>query len=244
MPQPNVDRYYHRIGVPYPYARTADSPYTIGWQRFPDQKGGARFVVLRLAGRGRLKVVQSYPLTHEGWAQAWEALVALDPAAADAVRQALSPQAGTLRQPPASAGGGLPAAPSGVLAAGASAAAGRTSAQASPASSPGSLPAHAGGSRARAQVRRLGAYAQGHRAGVTPVNVIIAVSLLCGAIGTLSGAAGALTLTLVFWSMAGAPYAVAMLALLCYLPVTGAQAIARRRRSASPPPSQQAASPP
>ena len=42
---------------------------TIGWQFRPRAKGGPAFVVRR-SGLGSLKVVESFPLTEDGWAGA------------------------------------------------------------------------------------------------------------------------------------------------------------------------------
>ena len=56
--------------------------YTLGWQ---DGRGGPWFVVVR-TGFMSDKVVNRFPLTADGWAQAWAALVGLD---ADAPEQLL-----------------------------------------------------------------------------------------------------------------------------------------------------------
>lgn len=76
---------------------------------------------------------------------------------------------------------------------------------------------------------------------MTTVNVIIVLSLLCGALGVVSGAGGHLVLTLTLWAIAGAPYAIGLLLVLGYLLVSGPRAIAGRRGTA---PDQQPASPP
>jgi hypothetical protein len=47
---------------------------TIGWQLQPQAKGGLSFVILRRTGLGGLKVVESFPLTEDGWAHAWQSL--------------------------------------------------------------------------------------------------------------------------------------------------------------------------
>ncbi len=52
---------------------------TIGWQFQPQAKGGPSFVVLRRTGLGSLKVVESFPLTQDGWAHAWQSLVTQNP---------------------------------------------------------------------------------------------------------------------------------------------------------------------
>jgi hypothetical protein len=54
----------------------------IGWQ--DRERGGPCFVVVRIRAIGD-KILESFPLTDDGWAQAWAALVKLDPGAAQAV---------------------------------------------------------------------------------------------------------------------------------------------------------------
>jgi len=54
---------------------------TIGWQFQSQAKGGPSFVILRRTGLGGLKVVESFPLTEDGWAHAWQSLVTHNPAA-------------------------------------------------------------------------------------------------------------------------------------------------------------------
>lgn len=55
--------------------------YTLGWQR---QTNSPTFVLIRL-GAMKDKVLDRFPLTPDGWARAWAALVKLDSGAADAV---------------------------------------------------------------------------------------------------------------------------------------------------------------
>ena len=79
---------------------------TIGWQFQPQAKGGPAFVIMRRGGVGTLKVVESFPLTKDGWARAWQSLVTQDPAAAPKVLAALSAReayAGRLRLPDSAA---------------------------------------------------------------------------------------------------------------------------------------------
>jgi len=54
---------------------------TIGWHFRPQAKGGPSFVMMRRSGLGSFKVVESFPLTQDGWANAWRALVTHNPAA-------------------------------------------------------------------------------------------------------------------------------------------------------------------
>jgi hypothetical protein len=55
---------------------------TIGWRFQPRGKGGPAFVIMRRTGLGSLKVVESFPLTEDGWASAWQSLVTRNPVAA------------------------------------------------------------------------------------------------------------------------------------------------------------------
>lgn len=72
-----------------PSEQVPDSPYplldginpTVGWQFRPRAKGGPVFVIMRRTGLGSLKVVESFPLTDDGWASAWQALGRQNPAA-------------------------------------------------------------------------------------------------------------------------------------------------------------------
>ena len=42
---------------------------TLGWEFRPPAKGGPAFVIVRRTGLGSLKVVDSFPLTEDGWAR-------------------------------------------------------------------------------------------------------------------------------------------------------------------------------
>ena len=53
-------------------------------------KGGDSFVIVRRTGMGSLKVTESFPLTEEGWALAWQSLVTQNPAAAPQVLAVLN----------------------------------------------------------------------------------------------------------------------------------------------------------
>jgi hypothetical protein len=64
--------------------------YSLGWQS--GRKAGRSFVVMRL-GAWSDKVVQCFPLTEEGWGQAWASLVSLDPDAAKSVARAVESRA-------------------------------------------------------------------------------------------------------------------------------------------------------
>jgi hypothetical protein len=73
--------------VPYPLLDGV-SP-TIGWQFRPQAKGGPAFMIIRRSGLGSLKAVESFPLTEDGWASAWQALITQNPAAAPKVLERL-----------------------------------------------------------------------------------------------------------------------------------------------------------
>jgi hypothetical protein len=53
-------------------------------------KGGDSFVILRRTGLGSLKVTESFPLTEEGWALAWQSLITQNPSAAPQVLAVLN----------------------------------------------------------------------------------------------------------------------------------------------------------
>ena len=74
-----------------------DGRYTIGWQRWTEKRGGPSFVTLRRNAFGTLKIVQRYPLTDEGWADAWRALIKLDPDSAEKVSTVLDRRAAAER---------------------------------------------------------------------------------------------------------------------------------------------------
>ncbi len=71
------------MAIPYPLLDGV-SP-TIGWQWQSKSKGGPAFVIIRRGALGTLKVVERFPLTENGWASAWQALVTQNPAAAPKV---------------------------------------------------------------------------------------------------------------------------------------------------------------
>jgi hypothetical protein len=76
-----------------PHALVAGSRYSIGWQGWPEKKGGPGFVTLRRGAMGSHKVLNRYPLTDEGWAEAWREITAFEPATAEQVRDVLSQRA-------------------------------------------------------------------------------------------------------------------------------------------------------
>lgn len=74
--------------VPHPIV---EGRHTLGWQ---DARGyGHCFVVLSIGAMGGLKVHDRFPLTEEGWAAAWAALVERDADSAAAIGHFLNQQA-------------------------------------------------------------------------------------------------------------------------------------------------------
>lgn len=64
--------------------------YTLGWQ--DARKEGHCFVVVRTTVMGGEKILDRFPLTEDGWARAWAALVKLDADAAQAVAKTVREQ--------------------------------------------------------------------------------------------------------------------------------------------------------
>lgn len=75
----------------------AGGKHFIGWQPLGARDGGAAFVVVRYTVLDQPKVTQRFPLTEDGWHQAWQALTAADAAAADKARAMLAEQAAQAR---------------------------------------------------------------------------------------------------------------------------------------------------
>lgn len=73
--------------APYPLVDGLNP--TIGWQFRPQAKGGPAFMIIRRSGLGSLKVVETFPLTEDGWASAWQSLITRNPAAVPKVLVAL-----------------------------------------------------------------------------------------------------------------------------------------------------------
>ena len=65
----------------HPYLLLDGLSPTLGWEFRSSAKGGPAFVIVRRTGLGSLKVVESFPLTEDGWARAWQSLVRQNPAA-------------------------------------------------------------------------------------------------------------------------------------------------------------------
>jgi len=62
---------------------------TIGWQFRSRTDGGPAFMIIRRSSLGSLKVVESFPLTEEGWAATWQSFIKRNPYAAEKVLAAL-----------------------------------------------------------------------------------------------------------------------------------------------------------
>ena len=75
-PMPDVPAKGWRNGLS---ALTDGHGLTIGWQFRAEADGGRVFVIIRRSRLGWLAVVESFPLTAEGWAAAWQALAARYP---------------------------------------------------------------------------------------------------------------------------------------------------------------------
>jgi hypothetical protein len=71
------------------------APYSIGWRNWPVKQGGPGYVVIRRSTLGAQKVVHRYPLTEQGWAEAWRELVSLAPDTVERVRDVLGQRADT-----------------------------------------------------------------------------------------------------------------------------------------------------
>ena len=63
---------------------------TLGWQGWPESEGGPGFVVVRRGILGSIKDVERFPLTEEGWADAWWSLAGHDSLIADIIRDELA----------------------------------------------------------------------------------------------------------------------------------------------------------
>ena len=74
----------------------AGGKHLIGWE-LRDRKGDGAFVVIRCTVFDDLKVIEWFPLTGDGWRQAWQALVRIDAAAAERAQPMLAEQASQAR---------------------------------------------------------------------------------------------------------------------------------------------------
>jgi hypothetical protein len=67
-----------RCGTTPPFTLVEGRRYGLGWQDWPQEKGGPGFVTVKRSLLGFLKIRKRYSLTNEGWAQAWRAFAKLD----------------------------------------------------------------------------------------------------------------------------------------------------------------------
>ena len=80
------------VQFPFPFV-LAGARHGIGWHRPDSGQDHIDFVVVRRNALGTFKVLERYPLTDEGWAEAWKALVAFDPVEAEKALPALAQRA-------------------------------------------------------------------------------------------------------------------------------------------------------
>jgi hypothetical protein len=52
--------------------------HALGWEDRPERRGGPCFIIAKATFVGGFRVVERFPMTNTGWAQAWKALVRLD----------------------------------------------------------------------------------------------------------------------------------------------------------------------
>jgi hypothetical protein len=88
---PLIRSFEQYVGAPYPLQDGAS--LTLGWQWRTERKGGPAFALISRNLVGAYKIREAFPLTEEGWAQAWDLLVALSPGRAAGARQVLAERA-------------------------------------------------------------------------------------------------------------------------------------------------------
>lgn len=78
--------------------------HTLGWQRWSGMDGRACFAVCRLSDLAGVKVVERFPLTPAGWAEAWADLLNRDAASAQMMLRILAAESagadGVMLAPP------------------------------------------------------------------------------------------------------------------------------------------------
>jgi hypothetical protein len=62
----------------WPYLLIYSKHASIGWERRRDKRGGPCYLVGRESLGGRAKILERFPFTDEGWAQAWRFLLRTD----------------------------------------------------------------------------------------------------------------------------------------------------------------------
>jgi hypothetical protein len=93
IPPGELDAYHTGPRVLAP----SSGKHFIGWEPRSAKKGGAAFVVGRCGVFDDLKVIEHFPLTEDGWQQAWQALVKIDAAQAARAQAMLADQASQTR---------------------------------------------------------------------------------------------------------------------------------------------------
>jgi hypothetical protein len=68
--------------------------HALGWEDRPERRGGPCFIIVKATFTGSFRVVERFPMTSRGWAQAWKALVKLDRDGAVKALAALADRAG------------------------------------------------------------------------------------------------------------------------------------------------------
>jgi hypothetical protein len=84
---PYIQSSGHFAAIPHPLVEGLDP--TIGWQFRPQAKGGPAFMIIRRPAFQTRKVVESFPLTEDGWVSAWQSFTTRNPAAVSQVVAAL-----------------------------------------------------------------------------------------------------------------------------------------------------------
>jgi hypothetical protein len=67
--------------------------YGVAWQRWTGFQDGACFALTKLSDFSGIKVVERFPLTEQGWAETWAALVARDRGSAQVILRVLAERA-------------------------------------------------------------------------------------------------------------------------------------------------------
>jgi hypothetical protein len=88
---PLIRSFEQYVGGPCPLQDGAS--LTLGWQWRAERKGGPVFALISRNLVGSYKIREAFPLTEEGWAQAWDVLARLSPERAAGTRQVLARRA-------------------------------------------------------------------------------------------------------------------------------------------------------
>ena len=88
---PLIRSFEQYVGGPCPLQDGAS--LTLGWQWRAERKGGPAFALISRNLVGSYRIREAFPLTEEGWAQAWDVLARLSPERAAAAREVLARRA-------------------------------------------------------------------------------------------------------------------------------------------------------